>query len=136
MKTEPPWFFTVSPLSARGRDKDRILCSLSILLMAASMAGERKPPRAERSKKMNDNKDTDVKRIIIEVTGKRCRLVDVDDLQYSEFINILLNVIISCIRTATGINDFSARLMLSEIAMKSVIKAKEEMDQNRTHKFH
>lgn len=85
---------------------------------------------------MNDNKDTDVKRIIIEVTGKRCRLVDVDDLQYSEFINILLNVIISCIKTATGINDFSARLMLSEIAMKSVIKAKEEMDQNRTHKFH
>ena len=42
---------SVSPLSARGRDKDRILYGLSILLMAASMAGERKPPRAERNKK-------------------------------------------------------------------------------------
>ena len=33
---------SVSPLSARGRDKDRILYGLAILLMAASMAGERK----------------------------------------------------------------------------------------------
>ena len=34
---------SVSPLSARDRDKDRILYGLSILLMAASMAGEKNP---------------------------------------------------------------------------------------------
>ena len=32
---------SVSPLSARGRDKDRILYGLAILLMAASMAGQK-----------------------------------------------------------------------------------------------
>ena len=37
---------SVSPLSARGRDKDRILYGLAILLMAASMAGERKQKAA------------------------------------------------------------------------------------------
>ena len=31
---------SVSPLSARGRNKDRILYGLAILLMAASMAGK------------------------------------------------------------------------------------------------
>ena len=41
-KTEPPWFF----FSTRGRDKDRILYGLAILLMAASMAGERKQKAA------------------------------------------------------------------------------------------
>lgn len=44
-KTEPPWFF----FSTRGRDKDRILYGLAILLMAASMAGEEdaRPGRKE-----------------------------------------------------------------------------------------
>ena len=35
---------SVSPLSARDRDKDRILYGLSILLMAASMAGAKEKP--------------------------------------------------------------------------------------------
>ena len=40
---------SVSPISARGRDKDRILYGLAILLMAASMAGEEdaRPGRKE-----------------------------------------------------------------------------------------
>lgn len=43
---------SVSPLSARGRDKDRILYGLAILLMAASIAGEKKNPcQAGRGRK-------------------------------------------------------------------------------------
>lgn len=43
---------SVSPLSSRVRDKDRILYGLSILLMAASIAGEKKNPcQAGRGRK-------------------------------------------------------------------------------------
>ena len=44
-KTEPPWFFSITTF-CQGRDKDRILYGLAILLMAASMAGERKQKAA------------------------------------------------------------------------------------------